>query len=85
MRAADEQIGGYILKTFKLGQPVLDQRRPTVELLQVGSLQGELVEALGQHAANSNDGRILQIRIDAGHGGKFAAQFLDNLIHVRAL
>src|SRR3954466_4122887 len=85
LRAANEQVGGHILKTVQRRHTVFDERRPVIEFLQVGSLQRELVKALRQEPANSNHRRILQKRGDTWDSSKFLPKLLYDLIDVLSL
>ena len=64
---------------------VLEQGGIVVKFVGVRALQGELVQALGQHAADADGGQILRIDLDARDGGELGPQFLDDLVRRRPL
>src|SRR6185503_7192665 len=77
LRAADLQVAGDILKAVQGHHVGLDDGRPAIEFVQVRALDGELIEAFGDGAADANERRILQEDIDAGDGVELATQTLD--------
>ena len=69
----DLQVAVDILQGRQTLQLGLDHRRPLLQLVAVGALDGELVEALGDLAADADHRRILQEDLDARHRGQFFA------------
>ena len=59
--------------------------RGSVQLLGVRALYRELVEGLALQPADADRRIVPQKRGDAGHHGKLGAQFVDDLVHLRAL
>ena len=73
-------VVGDILHAGQLFDQVGQLVGLVVELGLVGGLHGELVQALGDLAADADGGRILQVDLHAGEGAQFGAQFLDDLV-----
>ena len=59
-------------------------RLRVVQLLRIGGLQRVLILRLGQTAADTDGGRNLQIRVDAGDLLELRAQLLDDLLRALA-
>ena len=55
-------------------------RRGLVEHVEIGSEKSELIEALGEGAADADDGRILREDLEAGNPGEILAKLADDVI-----
>jgi hypothetical protein len=64
----DLQIAGDIGEARDVVEPLLQRRRATVERIDVGALQGELVEALRGPPTNVDHRRVLDESSDSRHG-----------------
>src|SRR5438093_11137856 len=76
---------GYVLQLRERTQARLESRRGLVERLRVRALERELVEALGELAADADGGRHLHEDAHAGYRGELRPEPLDHGVGARAL
>jgi len=76
----DLQIAGDVLQAGQGAQLRLHPRRPAVKLRHVGILEGVLVLALAELAADLDRLHVLQEGTNAGNRRQLAAQVLDHAV-----
>ena len=80
LRARDRQIRRQVLDAVDGREPLLQAARHRVQLVAVGRLHRELVQALAHLTADADRRRVLQIHLHARNPRELRAQRLDDLV-----
>ena len=74
------QVAGDVLQLRQLAQLALQLGHVVIQFGDIWTLQGVLILALGQVAANANGRQVLHVHRNAGDLREFRPQFFDDLV-----